>query len=109
MNAVREIQSSRQLPFERAWETARSEHRVLYVNASRHAANAKLMPQHTYPGGVHPAERFDGLVKRHAADNKIPYEKAWSVCQRSHSEEFAQMVATCEREDSTTESSIPKL
>ncbi len=104
MNAVREIQSSREWSFQRSWEAAKSEHPALYANSLREqpitnrADKETLIPSHTWPGGVNPYVRFNGIVKSHAAVQRIDYERAYEACKLSHPSEYAQMLAEYERD-----------
>jgi len=106
-NAVRNIQASRGWSFILSWEAARAEHASIFANALREqpitnrADKETLIPSHTWPGGVNPYVRFNGIVQSHAAVQRINYERAYDACKLSHPNEFAQMIAEYERDERT--------
>lgn len=101
---VRTIQNARKVGFEAAWSSAKTEHPEVYQNALRDTGyknTAELIqPTHTWPGGHNPYLKFDSIVKHRASNDDISYERAFEKAKLSHPNEYAQMCAEYQRDES---------
>ncbi len=100
LNTVRDIQTTRNLPFERAWESAIAErpnqYAALLQNSARLANAAVVDAEPSKYAAFRAPENnpyliFDQLVRAHAAEKNLGYERSFDAVKLTHPDLYRQI------------------